>query len=301
MTAIGAVSQGLSKIIRAQMPSLFVSPLVFLILLTLTTDFYQDAISVAEVIALTIVAQAFALGVLILSTRSILPSGISRVPARFHIKEWLNAAMPLTLMGGMYVINMNADIVMLGTLASADAAGIYKAATRGADLVIFSLMIINPVLSPIVAQLHTAGQRVRLQRGITRMARIGLLLSLPVALFLVFFGDWFLSLFGPDYTEGKVALAILSVGQVVNVAAGSVAMIMIMTGNERIAALGVAVSTLVNISMNAILIPVWGIEGAAIATTTSIVLWNVLLVRYAWKLLGVDTTSFGFLVRRVSA
>ena len=161
-------------------------------------------------------------------------------------------------------------------------------------------MIINPTLSPIVSKLHTAGQRVRLQRGITRVARIGLLLSLPVALFLIIFGDWFLSLFGPGYTEGEIALGILSVGQVINVAAGSVAMILVMTGNERIAALGVAMSTIVNISLNAILIPVWGIEGAAIATTTSIVLWNALLVRYTCKQLGVDPTAFGNLVRRVS-
>ena len=134
LTAIGAVSQGLSKVIRAQIPNLLVSPLVFLILLALTTDFYREAIDAAEVISLTIAAQTFALGVLIISTRSVLPSAIYSVPAKFRIREWFITAMPVALMGGMYVINMNADIVMLGALASIDAAGIYKAATRGADL-----------------------------------------------------------------------------------------------------------------------------------------------------------------------
>jgi O-antigen/teichoic acid export membrane protein len=297
VTAAGSISNGYSQVVRAQIPTFLVIPTLFLFLIGIAYVTPAIDSTAAHVVGLQMLATLIGLTLAGYFVAITLPRAVFKAAPRYETGKWLRSALPIALMGGMYVINMNADIVMLGALASADMAGVYKAATRGADLVVFSLAIILPSLGPIVARLHTAGDRDRLQRGITKVARIGLLLSLPVALVLVVFGHWFLFLFGEAYVGGRTALAILSLGQLVNVLAGPCANILIMTGNERIATAGVAVSTVVNISLNAVLIPVWGLEGAAFATAISIVIWNALLVRFTWRLLGLDPTAPALLRR----
>lgn len=290
MTPIGAISQGYSKIVQAQVPTLLISPLVFLILLTLVANFYRSTIDPASVIICTLVSQGVGLSVLIMVTRSILPSGLSQVKARFNIKSWAGTAIPVMLMGGMYVINMNADIVMLGALANADLAGIYKAATRGADIIMFPSAMISLSLAPIIARLYTAGDMYRLQRGITKTTRVGAALALPVAAALLLFSEWFLGLFGSEFTAGSGALRLLIIAQVITTLAGPAGWVLVMTGHERKAAMGMGVSVALNIVLNALLIPKFGLNGAAAATMISTLSWNFILVMAVKKTLKLDTS-----------
>lgn len=293
MTSMGAVSQGYSKVVRAQIPSLLISPLVFLALLTLITDFYRNPVDPSSVIICTLGSQVVGLSVLFLLIRSILPSDFSQVKARFNIRDWVGTALPVTLMGGMYVINMNADIVMLGALANADLAGIYKAATRGADIVMFPSAIISLSLAPIIARLYTAGDMQRLQRGITKTTRVGVALALPVAIVLLLFSDWFLGLFGTEFTAGSGALRLLIIAQVITALAGPAGWILVMTGHEKKAAMGLGVSVVLNILLNMLLIPKFGLNGAAAATMLSTLSWNLILVVAVKKILKLDASVIG--------
>lgn len=293
MTSFGGVCQGYSKIIRAQIPVLLISPLVFLALLTFTTDFYRGTISPSGVIACTLASQAVGLGILILLTRAVLPPDFSRVKAQFRVRDWTSTAIPVTLMGGMYVINMNADIVMLGALASADLAGIYKAAARGADIVILPCAMISLSLAPLISRLHTAGDMQRLQRGITKTTRVGAALALPVAAVLLLFSDWFLGMFGSEFTAGSGALRLLVIAQMVTALVSPAGWILVMTGHEKSAAMGLGVSVLLNITLNALLIPKFGLNGAATATMISTIAGILVLFVMVKKMLNLDASIIG--------
>ena len=154
-------------------------------------------------------------------------------------------------------------------------------------------MISNPALAPAVASLHIAGDMQRLQRVVTASARAMLAISLPIALVMIVFGQPVLVIFGPEFTQGATALAILSTGQLVNVAMGSVGLLLMMTGHERDTAWGVGIATVVNVALNGLLIPRWGIEGAAVATATSLVVWNLLLAVWVYRKLGIHCTALG--------
>jgi O-antigen/teichoic acid export membrane protein len=67
-----------------------------------------------------------------------------------------------------------------------------------------------------------------------------------------------------------------------------------MTGHERDAAFGITVGATANVILNALLIPRWGMEGAAIATGFSLLLWNVILVVRTRQRLGIRPTALGF-------
>ena len=127
-----------------------------------------------------------------------------------------------------------------------------------------------------------------------------MLFSLPVAAGLLVFGQRFLLIFGAEFTTGRAALSILSAGQLINVAMGAVGLLLVMTGHERDAAKGIGIGALLNIILNALMIPRWGLEGAAIANAGSIIAWNVLLALWVYRRLGIDATAFGPVnVRRV--
>ena len=66
-----------------------------------------------------------------------------------------------------------------------------------------------------------------------------------------------------------------------------------MTGHERIAAIGIGVGAISNIILNAFFIPVLGIDGAAIASTISMILWNIVLAIKVHKHLGINPTALG--------
>ena len=134
----------------------------------------------------------------------------------------------------------------------------------------------------------------RLQRVITTAARVTVALALPAALMLSLFARPILGLvFGSEFERGALCLVILCGAQVVNAGAGSVGLILKMTGHERDAALGMAFGAFTNVVLNTALVPVWGIDGAALATGMSLIVWNVFLVARVWKRLSLDSTALG--------
>lgn len=101
-----------------------------------------------------------------------------------------------------------------------------------------------------------------------------------------------LALFGPGFPAGAPALAILALGQFVNVACGSVGTVLIMTGHERLVVRRISVAAAANAILSAALIPIWGAIGAAIGSATSTILWNVLLAWDVRQRLGIRATTF---------
>ena len=90
----------------------------------------------------------------------------------------------------------------------------------------------------------------------------------------------------------KPALILLSVGQIVSAFSGSTMIILNMTGREKIGRNILTITVILNIIINYILIPRYGIVGAAIATMSSTILWNLISVIYIYKSFGFFTFPF---------
>ena len=206
-------------------------------------------------------------------------------------RQWLKAAMPMLLIGSMYVINGQTDAVMLGSLKDSATVGIYTIANRGAGLISFVQIAFATSLAPIFATLFAQGNLDELRKTIKRSCQATFLLSLAVAVLLVLCSHWFLLVFGPEFLAGQTALFVLMGSQLVNAFTGATAQLLIMTGYDRDTAIGVSISAAVNVALNAVMIPPYGLNGAAIATATSTVLWNVILVGFTYKRFKVISTA----------
>ena len=225
---------------------------------------------------------------------------IRRWPAPFRNAEtvatsdtWWRASISLVVLGGLQVVNAQTDLLMLGPLRGKRVAGIYAIAVYLSALVPFFLYAFNAAIAPRVSELWARKDHAGLQRTLTHSIRTVALLSVLPVTVLLLLREPLLGFVGSEYLAAGHPLTILVVGQLVNVLMGSVGVLLIMTGHERDAAIGFGLGALLNILLNATLIPRYGMQGAAIATASSTVLWNVALVIRARRVLGVDTTVLG--------
>ncbi len=288
-----SVLQGMHEVVKGQAPEMIFQPILFLVLLLGTCFLPKRSISAEHAVLLFVVTAVGTLVVLTYMVNRSLPREATAAAPAFETDRWLKTALPLLFIDSMYIINSRTDIIMLGAMKGAAPTGIYNVANRGAEFITFVLISVNMVLAPTIAALHAQGEKDRLQNIITLSARAVLLFSLPIALALIIFGKYFLMIFGLEFIPGNRALSILSIAQFFNCAMGSVGVLLVMTGHQKQAAIGVAISAVLNIILNALLIPVWGIEGAAIATGVSMITWNAIFVVWVYRKLGIHTTALG--------
>jgi len=209
-------------------------------------------------------------------------------PAQHKTREWLSVAFPLLLLGGSHIVLSQTDVIMVGYFLSTDQAGIYSAAARLAVLVPFGLVAVNTVAAPMIAELWAEGDRETLQRLLTVAARAILATTVPLVLSLGLLGSWLLGFFGQDFRSGYPALLILISGQLINALAGSVGYLLTMTHLEKEAAAIMAATATANLLLNILLIPRFGISGAAAATAISTALWNVSMLVTVRKRLALN-------------
>jgi len=289
-----ATLRGLHHVILGQFSESIIKPSLYIMLLGISYILFYNKMSPFIAMVIQIAVYSVAFGFSVLWVFRYLPNQAKITKVSYDTPVWVRSAIPFLFLGGMQVINTSTDIVMLGLFRSAEEVGVYRVVTSGAQLVTFVLLAVNMALAPTIAKLYSIGDMQRLQRTITVSTRVILLISLPIALVLIFFGQQLLYwLFGGEFELGASALAILCVGQLVNASMGSVGVILNMTGYERDSARGVAIGAGVNIVLNSTFIPVWGIEGAACATAISMIVWNILLVIWVYKRLGIHSTVLG--------
>ena len=221
------------------------------------------------------------------------PREVVLAPPHYGSRKWLRVSFPLLLVAGSFIVLNQSDILMIGVFIGHEEAGIYTAASKTAALVSFMLVAVNAIVAPMIAEFHAKGDRVKLQEMVSAATRWMFWASLAAALGLVLFGRAVLNFFGQEFTAGYWALVILSSGQLVNASVGPVGYLMSLTGYQNISARVYGLSALVNVSLNALLIPIWGLLGAALATTVTMVLWNVWFCILVRRHLGIMPLAFG--------
>jgi len=289
-----AALRGLSRILSSQLPENLLRPLLFTALLA-TVWWWFGGVSVITVIGLNILATAFGFAAGWWLLWRALPEPVHTTPARFLDREWLAGALPFLLIAGLQVVMQQTDILMLGFYVPPAEVGMYRAAVQGAMLVGLSLSVVNAVIAPHVARSYDADDSQRLQWLVRSAARFAVLGAAPLALLYLLLGDRLLALvFGAGFAGAYPALVILAVGQFMNVALGCVGLILSMTGRAWYATAGVTVAASLNVLLNVLLIPRFGMQGAAWATALGLLAWNVLLAWWVYRLLGIVSSGLWF-------
>lgn len=206
----------------------------------------------------------------------------------------LRASFPFMLISAIWYINSRVDLLILGSLKSHAEVGIYAVVLRLAGLVMVTTFTVNTIIAPRIASYHYQNDHGRLQRLLTASTLRTFLVCLPLGLVLMLAGGPLLgAVFGQDFATGWSALAILVAAQLFSIMCGPTAIVLNMAGLERITNRVFALATLLNAVLNFILIPTLGIVGAALATSVSLIAWNVVLLTEVRSRLKLRPSAMG--------
>jgi O-antigen/teichoic acid export membrane protein len=196
---------------------------------------------------------------------------------------------------------LNVDIIFVGLLVAPAAAGVYFNAFRTAGLLTLFMFAITLVVAPMVARHYHAGEMRKAQAITALCAWAGFVFSLAVFAGFLLFGDVILGLFGEGQEQGKTILILLSVGLLFDAATGPSRIVLMMTGHERQYVRIFGSIVVAGMLAQLIVIPVYGLLGAAIMNMISRIAAQLAIAWFANRKIGLDTTLLGaFLVNRHS-
>ncbi|MEO0836507.1 MAG: flippase [Cyanobacteria bacterium J06642_3] len=287
------MSRGIKRMTLAYLPSSIMFPL----LLIAGAFYYRHQLSSSKAIAITWLSLVLILALQLWIFNQQLPSQCYQIEAEYSRKEWFAMALPLLFNDSAMVVLSQTDTIMIGAMLGTFQVGIYGAAFKTAAGVSFILAGVNAIAAPMFATLHAQGDYAGLQKLTSAVARWMFYPTLMLALLLIIFGDRVLGLFGAEFIAARWSMTILILGQLVNVGAGSVGYLMQMTGHHRQCAYVLGFSAVLNLILNGILIPKFGILGAAIATATTMALWNIWLHQLVVKHLDIRPSIVSTIAR----
>ena len=278
-----ATLRGLHHVVWGQLPEQIVTPAAMLTLMAIVAATGMR-VGARTLVSLQVIAAAIALLVGSILLRRRMPTEIADVVPRYEDRYWLQGALPLMLLGGFQRLNQEFGVIVVGQIDGAAAAGVLRIAGRAAELVSFVLSAFSLAIAPSFSRLHALNDAAELSRLAGRATRVAFLMSLPIAVPLILAGGPILRLlYGPELVVGATALAILSLGQLVNVTSGPVGSLLTMTGHERDSARGVLLTLPVSVTLTALLAWRWGISGAAIGLAVGLAFKNVVLCWLVFK------------------
>jgi O-antigen/teichoic acid export membrane protein len=165
---------------------------------------------------------------------------------------------------------------------------LYSVAAKTAGLTSFAVVGANALAAPVFASLNAQKKREEMQEVVTRLAHILFWPTLLAGLGLIAGGPFVLGLFGREFRAASPALALLVAGEVAGTGVGSVANLLQMTGNQDHAGYVLGGCALMAAVLSPISIRLWGISGAALASSVSFVVWKYLMHSRVVIVLGVN-------------
>ena len=188
------------------------------------------------------------------------------------------------------------DRVLIGIYLNARDVGIYAVAMGLVSFVSIVLQSVNQIFSPAIADLHARGDLALLTRIFQTLTKWCLGLTLPLGAVMIIFAPVLMHVFGRDFETGWPVLVIGTVGQVVNCGVGSVGYLLLMSGHQRDLVRIQTVMAVAMVALGLLLVPKWGILGAAIvATVTNLAsnLWYLWEVRRKLGMSPYNMSYFG--------
>lgn len=199
--------------------------------------------------------------------------------------DWWTALWPLTFFAAAGTIKTYADILMLGAMDTTSAVAFYRVATQIAGVALLSQVAVNAVLGPRLAALYANDKLDQLQGLAVRGSRIAFAAASVFALCVILVGrGGFTLLFGDDYGPAYPLAVILSFGTAASAYFGGTTMMLNMTRREKSTATYAVWTAIANIALNALLIPLLGAIGAALATVATTLAMQI----FAWRRIVVD-------------
>jgi len=193
-------------------------------------------------------------------------------------RELLVFSLPLVAITMLQMIIIWTDTLMLGGFKTTVEVGMYNAAHPIAQFLQFPLATMGLIYVPVISGLYAQSSVIEIRRNFIVLTKWVCWITFPLFLILFIHPDTVLSfLFGGSYSEASDALRILSFGFMVHTLMGPNGATLIAMGRNQFVMWTTLATATLNIILNIVLIPRFGIEGAAIASMAALVSTNAIV------------------------
>jgi O-antigen/teichoic acid export membrane protein len=188
------------------------------------------------------------------------------------------------------------DTLMLGYFSSSGEVGIYNAALPTAQLIRAIPGAFATIFFPVVSELYARNKIDDLRTTYSAVTKWMVSLIFPAFLLVLLFPQQVIGiLFGADYVAGATALWILVLGFTVGAVLGPASAILQTYGRTKTLMATSYIGAAINFLLNFLLIPIYGVNGAAIATAVSLALLYILNFLFARRVAKIQPFRLSYL------
>ncbi|MCV3238548.1 oligosaccharide flippase family protein [Mesorhizobium sp. ZC-5] len=294
MMALSDVLQGISRAnswtLSALSPSYITRPILILVFMGGALIAGYEPCAENAIIAAILATYVTTIAQLVEVTTRLdrrLPAG----PRKIRFREWFVVSLPIFLVESFFFLLTNADVLMVGVFMQPDDVAVYFATVKTLALVHFVYFAVKAGVAQRYAQ-FTHSDPEKLAAFARETVSWTFWPSLLMAMVVLVLGKPMLMLFGPEFDSGYPLLFLLVGGVVARAAVGPAESLLTMSGNQNICAAVYAMTLVLNIGLSVLLIPVFGLWGAAIATALSMIFEASALSFTVWRKLGIVMAIF---------
>jgi O-antigen/teichoic acid export membrane protein len=254
--------------------------------------FFSIKIDISTIIKVLLLSSVF---LLMLSMKNIFKEISFVINENFSYKQIIQESIPLMLAGVATTLMGNVDVVMLKSMLNTEAVGIYDILIKVGTITTIVLMAVNAIAMPRFAELFGDEKNKDLEKVVRQTSTLIFWGTIPILIILFLFAKPILFFYFGDVADTVIlSLRILLIGQMINTFCGSVGILLQMTNLQKYVQNILLIAVVLNIILNFILIPLYGILGAALSSAFSLSFWNIAGVIVANMKLKINTIYIPF-------
>lgn len=290
--------RGMGRVAQATWPPMLLQPGLMLAGLTALTLAGVRLDSRGGIILLT-ASTLPALGAqfLLVSRRLHDAVGPLEIPPAYETRRWLRLSFPLLLTAGFQMVLAQTDILTVSALLPPRDVAVYGVAARLARFISLTQFSVYLALGPSLVEAHALGRHAAVQRAVSAATRWTFWPACAAAVLLAACGRPLLAVYGAGFGAAYGPLCVLSLGFLVNAAAGPAMVILNMTGHHYVVTKVSGVTALGGVCLSLLLTWRFGALGAAAASALTMTAWNVWLALAARRHLCVNAFAFPVAVK----
>lgn len=291
-----SIAQAFAWIDVAVIPHDAARPFGFLVLLVVLWQFFPQA-NIYTVLVVQFVAMLITVWVVSSLLRKRMRKVVGAAQPEYQTRAWLRGASPLLIIMLVSGYFSEVNMIIAGSLMSPEDLAVFNAAFRTAFMVGFGITAVDAMSMPKAARQHAAGDQAALQRTLSHAAMLKFLGALLALGLFALVGGWILALFGEGFDAGYGPMLILALAMMVIAGTGSVSELLSIGGHQDHPLYVFATAFFVLFGLHSLLIPTYGLMGAATAVLLTVLMYTTWLHWLVYSRMGVHPSLLGWFKR----
>lgn len=213
------------------------------------------------------------------------------------VREIIKLSWPLSIQSFIWIIYSQIDRVFIGYFLSPSQVGIYVASFSIVLLLSFLPQAFSYQALPTFSKLFSKNDKSAYKLTYQKVSKVLFLVSFPLLVCISIFAKEIITvLYGNDYIDGALVLVILNIGYFSRCIIGPASESLVTIGKTQKPMIATLAGCIANVILNLLLIPRFGIYGAAIATSISVVLSEIFMGFFNYKFLHIIPFDFSYVI-----